>query len=408
MTPLNVLVLSRNYPNNVMPLLGLWVERPTQYIAKLCRVRVIAPVPYCPPLPGLPQYTRFRRIPAHDKVSGVPVLHPRFVTGPGYSLHSLEASTYYWGIRHRVGQLRSEFPFDLIHAHFSYPDGRVAARLGRRYGVPVIITEHAPWRPWMEAYPLVRRQATWAARESTFLIAVSRAVRESILHFTGSLQQMRVIPNGVDGSIFAAPQNGDRPRSNQILFVGIMRLVKGVDILLKAMRLLVDRGRDVKLAIVGESFYQSYRRDQKLFRQMVDDLRLESRVRFLGPKSSAEVAQQMRDSALLVLPSRAESFGVVLAEALACGTPVVATCCGGPEDIVNEKVGVLVPVEDAEALARAIDDVLQRRADYDPAELRAYALDRFGLESVARRVAALYYEAVDHFRKAGGREPRDK
>ena len=79
----------------------------------------------------------------------------------------------------------------------------------------------------------------------------------------------------------------------------------------------------------------------------------------------------MRESAVLVLPSRRESFGSVLVEALACGTPVVATSCGGPEDIVTDAVGRLVPVENAEALAgatggRAVDaGALRRRGTLD-------------------------------------------
>lgn len=85
---------------------------------------------------------------------------------------------------------------------------------------------------------------------------------------------------------------------------------------------------------------------------------------------------------------------MVLVEALACGTPVVATRCGGPEDIVTEEVGVLVPPEDPAALAAGIAQVLDRRGEYDAAKLRAYALERFGLESVGKRLEALYEEAL--------------
>jgi len=92
---------------------------------------------------------------------------------------------------------------------------------------------------------------------------------------------------------------------------------------------------------------------------------------------------------------------VVLTEALACGTPVVATRCGGPEDIVNDQAGVLVPPDDPEALACGIEHVLDRRADYNPAQLRAYALDNFGLQTVGRRILNLYSEALERFRQAG-------
>jgi len=164
------------------------------------------------------------------------------------------------------------------------------------------------------------------------------------------------------------------------------------------MKLLADRGRELKLVLVGESFYASYRREYERLRQMAADLGLGARVEFAGKKPSAEVVRYMQDSALLVLPSRRESLGTVLVEALACGTPVVATRCGGPQDIVNDQVGVLVPPEDPEALARGIERVLDNRASYDPAKLRAYSLENFGVESVGRRITALYQKAVRRHR----------
>lgn len=91
-----------------------------------------------------------------------------------------------------------------------------------------------------------------------------------------------------------------------------------------------------------------------------------------------------------MLPSRAESFGAVLVEALACGTPVVATRCGGPEDIVTDEVGILVPPEDPEALAVALESVLDHPERYEREVLRAHALARFGAPSVASRIGDVY------------------
>jgi glycosyltransferase involved in cell wall biosynthesis len=321
------------------------------------------------------------------------------VIPPGYWLHGFEWITYFLGIRALVDRIRREFPFDLIHAHFTYPDGYVATHLGRRYGVPVVITEHAPWRPWMDRYPRVRRQAVWASKHCAFHFAVSNALRDMIAHFAGESQRLQVVPGGVDGSVFKVAD--DRPSyiPNQILFVGIMRPVKGVDILLKAMRLLMDRGRRVRLVLVGEGFYDSYRREYERLHEMVAHLGLTQHVEFAGAKRGVELVQYMQQSALLVLPSRRESLGMVLVEALACGTPVVATRCGGPEDIVTDAVGILVPPEDPEALAQGIEQVLERRSAYDPRALRAYALDKFRLETVTARVVDLYRQAVLDHRK---------
>jgi teichuronic acid biosynthesis glycosyltransferase TuaC len=383
-----VLVLSRNYPNELMPHLGLWVEGSVRSISEKCDVRVVAPTPYCPPLPGLSKYKRFRQVPLQERINGIEVLHPRFLVGPGYSFYDLEARAYYWGIRNAIDQLRRTFPFDLIHAHFGYPDGIVAERLARRYG------EHALWRPWMDNYPRIRNQVLRASQHCAFHIAVSQCTRETISHFTGENSKLRVIHNGVDGTVFTSLPENRTALSNQILYVGVMRHVKGVDVLLRAMRRLVDRQPEARLILVGGGFYNSYSLEEKSLKELAQQLGLTRNVEFVGLKSPDEVAKYMSESTLLVLPSRRETFGTVLIEALACGTPVVATRCGGPMEIVNEKVGLLVDPDDVDGLAEAMANILERRHNYKAHELRDYALAKFSWTRIAAQTLELYGEAI--------------
>jgi teichuronic acid biosynthesis glycosyltransferase TuaC len=393
--PLRVLVLSRNYPNNVMPTLGLWVRNVVRELTKFCEVRVVSPVPYCPPLPGLPDnYARFRRIERQTQDRGIRAIHPRMILGPGSTMFSLESWLYLQAIRRSVDALRREFPFDLIHAQFTYPDGIVATSLGRRYAVPVVITEHNSWLPWMNEYSAVRRRSIRAVRQSARVIAVSESVRKTVEHFVGEAHNLTVVPNGVDASEFTLPDRADSRNPHQLLFVGAIRPVKGVDVLLKAMRVLADHGRSERLLIVGEAFYGRYQREELRLKQMVQELGIADRVRFAGRQLPPQLVQTMGRSAALVVPSHIESFGMVLVEALACGTPVIATRSGGPEEIVIDGVGVLVPAGDPEGLARGIEQMLDRRPSYDPEQLRAHALERFGLESVAKRVKEIYEHSV--------------
>jgi teichuronic acid biosynthesis glycosyltransferase TuaC len=389
-----VLVLSRNYPNPVTPVLGLWVEGLVRHVAQFCEVKVVAPTPYCPPFPGLTNFTKFRSVEKKQIVDGVEVFHPRFLTGPGYSTYKFEGSAYYWSIRPQVDRLRRDFPFDLIHANFGYPDGVVAAKLAARYNVPFIITEHASWIPWMDNYPEARRQAVWAASQCAFHIAVSSFARQTIAHFTGDTKKLCVVPNGVDVNVFNLQTEGRQANPNQILYVGYMRHVKGIDVLLKAMSRLVREKPDLKLVLVGGGIYRDSQNQEMKLRQLVQKLGIEKNVEFAGIKTPAEVARYMRESALLVLPSRTETFGAVLVEALACGTPVVATACGGPEDIVNESVGRLVPKEDPETLANAIIDVLTHRLQFNSTELRKYVLNNFAWERIALQTVELYSKAT--------------
>jgi glycosyltransferase involved in cell wall biosynthesis len=391
---MRVLVLSRNYPNSVTNLLGLWAQELVRASIPFSEIKVISPVPYCPPLPGIPRhYARFRNVERHRRESGVEVFYPPLITAPGYFSYRFEWRLYLAAIGRLVERLRCDFRFDLIHAHFTYPDGVVAAHLGRRYGVPVAITEHVPWSVW-SGQPQVRQRAAWAVKNCASHMSVSASVLRSVEECIGKRANLRVLPNAVDGSVFALPNSGTKRIADRILFVGAVRPVKGADILLKSLEILRDRRRRVSLDIVGEPFFQRYRREDGRLRRMASDLGLEDRVTFVGKKAPAELVPYIQRSAALVLPSRIESFGVVLVEALACGTPVVSTRCGGPEDIVNEHVGVLVPPENPEALARGIEHVLDHQADYDPAELRAHALENFGLESVGRRLQKVYQDAV--------------
>jgi glycosyltransferase involved in cell wall biosynthesis len=289
--------------------------------------------------------------------------------------------------------LHRRFPFDLIHAHFTYPDGVVACLLGRKYGVPVVITEHSLWLPWMEQYPLVRRQAVWAANACAAHLAVSESLRQSIVRVTGHPEKVQVLPNAVDGAVFRPASEHPR-KPGQILFVGAARHAKGVDLLLRALPEVRRQYPGARLVLAGDPFYASYRREAARLKQLARDLGIADSVAVVGGKTPAEVAKLMAESTVVVLPSRRETFGAVLIEALACGTPVVATRCGGPEEVVTPAVGMLVPPEDPPALAAALVDVLEHPSRYAAAALREYALSHYGMPIVARQLADVYAAAL--------------
>jgi glycosyltransferase involved in cell wall biosynthesis len=296
-------------------------------------------------------------------------------------------------VRRRVDSIRGRFDFDLIHAHFIYPEGAVAHRLSRRYGVPFVVTEHAPWTAERFALESVRGEALSAARDASALFAVSTSVRETIVGYTGDHEQVRVIPVGVDAARFVRRLDVPR-RTDQILYVGWLNYNKGVDVLLHAVAELRRQGRPGSLTLVGGSYFRDTQRQESELRRLATALDLGDRVTFAGQLPQAEVARLMAESAVVVLPSRAESFGAVLVEALACGTPVVATRCGGPEDIVTSEVGRLIEPGEPKLLAQAIDSVLSSPDEFPPERLREYALDRFDWDKIVDDLHALYAEVT--------------
>jgi glycosyltransferase involved in cell wall biosynthesis len=387
-----VLVLTRSYPSALFPALGLWIERPTVLLTESCDLRVVSPVPYCPWLPALGplrHYVGFRAIPRQEIRDGVQIQRPRVPIGPGHSFYGLESRAIFAAVRRPVERLRADFPFDAIHAHFVYPEGAAARRLARHFGVPYLITEHAPWTPAWFARRAVRREALAAARDATALLAVSRSVRDSIIRYTGAPERVHVIPVGVDAKTFAPAPEGRR-RADQILYVGWLNYNKGVDVLLQAVDELRRRGRPGSVTLVGGSYYRDTQRQEVELRRLAASLNLGDRVNFAGRLPQSEVARLMQESAVVVLPSRAESFGAVLVEALACGTPVVSTRCGGPEDIVTPAVGRLVEPGEPGVLADAIDAVLSSRDEFPPERLRAYALERFEWGRIVAELHKIY------------------
>ena len=385
-----VLVIARNYPNNILPTLGIWTARFVQASTGAADPTVIAPVPYAPPGIPIEAFARFRRVARQRHENGTVVHHPRVLVGPGYLLHSFEASLGYPRVRRLADRLHRQAGFDLIHAHFIYPDGVIAARLGQRYGIPVITTEPAPWLPWLRDYPRVGCIVNEALAHIRVVTAVSESLRQNIAAAAGPTVATEVLYNVADDETFRAPAPGERWDPDQILFIGVVRHVKGLDVLAHALARLASRRPKLRLVVVGAAYYRGYQKDEADARAVIDQLGLGTRVVFIGQVGPAEVAAALRRSAVLVVPSRRETFSTVTVEALASGTPVVATRCGGPEETLTRETGRLVPAEDPEALAAGIEEVLETREAFDPGHLRHYAVSKFGRAAAAARLESLY------------------
>lgn len=242
----------------------------------------------------------------------------------------------------------------------------------------------------MDRYPAVCRQATWAVKHASAHIAVSEILKRSMARFLGNSDKSIVIPNGVDIDVFHEHTSSYDP--DTLLFVGWINYTKGVDILLRALQMLLHRRPSVRLSLVGGSVYKNTAHQESELKNLAVELGIAPHVEFLGIKSPAQVADLMSKSAAVVVPSRRESFGAVIVEALACGTPVVATRCGGPEEILDDRLGVLVAKEDPAELAAGIEYVLNNRENYESASLSEFASSRFSWRAAAEKMSQVYRE----------------
>lgn len=385
----HILVLPAEYPDLADPLEfnGSWAEDQTRALARRYPVSVVYPL-----LAGV-------RPPAVEEY------------------HSGDLATYIVRYRHVPKSWLLSYAFALrrgikasgalrpacIHVHGLYPAGLMAVGLGRWLNVPVVITEH--WGRLRERVDASRSMAVMlplVLRSATTPVAVSDALASEMVAIEPRCRPV-VVANTVRPEFFelplpAAPSRADPLR---LLFVGSLNDErKGLGDLLRAIALYEGRpaGRRVHLRVIGDGAARPG------FERLAQQLGLGQATSFLGKRSRGDVVAVMGDCDGLAVPSRYETFGVVFAEAMASGKPVIA-CLGGPaEEVVPAWAGLLVPPREPEALCAAITRLAVEPGAFDGARSRSHARDRFGPDAFLDAMTRVFEGAMQHARE--GEPPR--
>lgn len=296
---------------------------------------------------------------------------------------------YYWCLFTSFRKLVNEgWRPDVIHAHV-FTAGVPAILIGWCYRIPVVITERFSVFPLHILTPPERMKARFAMNKAQVVLPVSNYLRSHIEAYKIKTRFI-VIPNVVNTEIFY-PSSSQNERSNnkkRLLLVAFLRPVKGISYLLDALSQIKEERRDFILDIVGDGPNRSE------YEKLARELGLNGIVEYHGLKPKAVVANFMRECDFLVQPSLVETFGVVYIEAMACGKPVIATNTGGPEEIVNREVGILVQPKDVEALVKATKYMLDNYTDYSSEKITKYIRERFSYEVVGRMLNNAYREVV--------------
>lgn len=380
---MKVLVFTTVYPSSAHPGLGVFVRERMSRVARDCELVVVAPVPTFP-LAGLVKKTYRQRPPYREVQDGVTVLHPSFYLIPGYCKFldglflALSSLPCLW-------RLRRDFRFELIDAHFAYPDGFAAVLLGRIFRVPVVITLRGTINRLLfvpRIAPLVR----YALRRADRVLSVSRYLLDLALTNTPGLDPGRcaVVPNGVDPAKFRrqdralarqtlAAKLGLTPEQPVLVSVGGLVERKGHHRVLAALPEVRRHYPDVKLLIVGSGGVEG---DMgPALREQARELGLEDAVVFAGQVAHGELAGYLSAADVFVLATRFEGWPNVFFEAMACGLPVVSTqVCGNAEIVTPGRNGLLVPFDDAPALAAALVEALGR--EWDRQAIMDFAVSR--------------------------------
>lgn len=280
---------------------------------------------------------------------------------------------------------------DLIHAHSCLLGGVLAARLKATYGISYLITEHSSAYHSSLIHSWQRLHVSEALSKASALVTVSPQLGHLIeSNFGDAVHPWVWIPNMVDVAFCTSIQyqRKETNRPFQFLNIGLLTEKKGQADLIRAFARQFIGNEDVQLRIGGDGPVRS-----KLER-LTADLGINDRVIFLGMLSRDEVRKEMQACDAFVLSSHYETFGIVLVEALACGKPVVATRCGGPECIVHADNGLLIPVHDEIALGNAMSTLRLSISRYDPEVIRNDCIARFGPSTVIDQLTSLYQKVL--------------
>jgi len=368
---LKVLIVTPWFPSETFPISGTFIAEQARALAQVHDVRVLFPevVP-----DGTQKYRQTATKDSYDVVRiGVPARR---------LFHQIDYST-------AIAREVKDHGSDVIHAHVTVPAGFSSVLAGKFSGVPVVITEHRGPFAALFSTPRDKRKVRFALNKASAVIAVSSSLAREIKQEAEITREIEVIPNVVDTERFrpsANNNNGHSERDFRLVFTGrVDDENKCLSTLLRALKILREKSdARYNLRVIGEQ--SESRESEKIAR----DLGLDDWCEFMGPLGPNDLARELNASDVFVLPSRLETFGVVAAEAIATGKPVVATRCGGPEDFVNEETGWLVPVDSDVGLAEGISEVCRKLSAYPAERLAAYAREKFGFEKVVNQLTRIY------------------
>lgn len=273
---------------------------------------------------------------------------------------------------------------DVIHAHF-IEIGCMALGLAEKEGIPLVLTEHSSAMVQPVISCGLQRLALQGYQGANRVLAVSSFLKERIYQHTGIVAE--VVPNILPKE-FHYEKRRLHPGMKYIVTANLNE-GKRIYILLRAFARLSGRYSDVSLEIVGDG------EQREPLERLAKELSISNIVMFHGALPRQKIAILYRECDCFVLPSAFETFGVAYIEAMATGLPVIATRCGGPEDFVNEDNGLLVPIDDIDALTDAMDYMYNNGQAFSRSLISDFVLRNFSGEIVAKKMLHIYEEVVN-------------
>ena len=376
MTP-RLLVFSSLFPSPADPNAGVFIRERMFRVAQHLPIVVVSPKAWSP-FDWLIRLRKPRFRPVAPRVEvqqGITVYSPRFFSLPGVLKH-WDSTFMALGSYFTVRKLQREFGFDIIDAHFGYPDGHAASVLAKWFNTPLTITLRGSEKTYAET-PSFRKRINQGLLTAAKVIGVSDSLRRLAVTLGTPEAKTMAIGNAVDSHRFQPVDRNEARRRfglNEadpvIVSVGWLIERKGYHRVIEVMPDLIKQQPNLRYLIVGGATGADSMETQ--LKQQVADLGLQNHVHFLGPMKPDELKWPLSAADLFVLATRREGWANVFLEAMACGLPVVTTDVdGNPEVVCKPELGETVPFGDAPALQAAIARSLDKT--WDNAAIRRYA-----------------------------------
>ncbi len=393
---IRILTFSTLYPNAAQPQHGIFVETRLRKLLESGKVeaKVVAPCPWFPAWAKFASsYAHYADIPQRETRMGIDIVHPRYLVVPKIGMTLSPFTLAATATRALRQAQRDGFDFDLIDAHYFYPDGVAAAIVAERLGKPFVVTARGSDLNEIAKFAIPRRLILWAADRADGIVTVCQALKDELLRLAGphrpvSESKVRVLRNGVDLERFRPidPTSAKQRlgvKHPTLISVGHLIPRKGHDLIIRALVELPD----LHLMIVGRG------PEDEALRTLAHQLGVGDRVRFCGAVAQEELHVYYSAAEMLVLASDREGWPNVLLEAMACGAPVAATnVWGSPEVVRTKAAGLLIPERTPGSIAATIR---QLRADLPSrASTRAYA-EEFSWDATTDGQISLFSQVLN-------------
>lgn len=369
---MNILFISSQFPNPAEKNKGVFSLQIVKELDEFANLRVIAPVASMGVFRFLDRFKKYKtnfEIPAYQAIGNIETYHPPYNAIPKMGfIHHL---SIYKVLKPLIEKLNRERKIDVVNCHWIFPDGVAVHQVCQELGLPLMLTALGTDLNYYATLKLRKKNITKALLGADKVSVLSKSMYEKCRSTGVSPQKLVIIPNGVDLAKFYII---DRPAARRkinldettkmILFVGSLVPVKSVDCLLQAFAHFLNKYKksDFTLYLVGSGFLLAN------LKKMAKQLNLSSDVKFVGTVTHSDLLFWMNAADCLCLPSLSEGHPNVMMEALACGTPVVASAVGSIPDFINTQNGMTTKPTDPRDIFEKLDACL--KTYYDRKKIR--------------------------------------